>query len=353
MIKEFERHKIFQSGNYPQGDYPAEKVKKIFGNAKEKTEGIFVHSSKWDKADKEPIKMADFGEIEIIESGDDVEIYANIAWTELGKMNREAGMFSGVSVELPDDVLTKIAILPFGTQPAIAGAEFETKKIFYTEFEEMNIDNNEKGGNQMTLEEILAATGMLTNEEKGKIVKEIIKTADLQMKSEIVSDIVEYATTEEKMAINKLQRVISEWEVMDDKQKKEIYEKGKAEFSEKAKPKTEVQIRAEITAEFEEKEKTAAQMREFEDLIKAKVIPAYQQPFKLLVGTAIKEKSVVEFEEADGKKISMTVLEKVKKDFQALPEFQGTLELTKGKADMSKNKDIDFYKKQFEDMKKI
>ena len=134
------RIKIFETGIYPQGKYDKERVKKIFGNVKDNVSGIFSHSSKWTE-DKKAVKLGDFSNIEIKDMGNKTEVYADINFNEKGKNYYEDGILKGVSVEVPYDKLTKIAVLPVGVNPAVTGAEFQEAPIFI-EFQEIEGEDN-------------------------------------------------------------------------------------------------------------------------------------------------------------------------------------------------------------------
>ena len=100
--------KVFKSGKYPQGEYDKEKVKNIFSKAKD-TEAIFLHTSLWAK-DETPLNLGKFSNYEFKESGNEVEVFADLELNETGKKFYHGKVLNGVSVELPNDELTKIAI---------------------------------------------------------------------------------------------------------------------------------------------------------------------------------------------------------------------------------------------------
>ena len=150
--------KVFESGKYPQGEYDKERVKSIFSKAKE-TEAIFLHTSLWAK-DEKPLNLGKFNNYEFKESGNDVEVYADLDLNETGKKFYQGNVLNGVSVELPNDELTKIAILPNKVNPAVDGAEFQESPIFM-EFQEIKEDKKGEEDN-MNKDEVLKN---LTKEE--------------------------------------------------------------------------------------------------------------------------------------------------------------------------------------------
>ncbi len=150
--------KVFKSGKYPQGEYDKERVKNIFSKAKD-TEAIFLHTSLWAK-DEKPLNLGKFNNYEFKESGNDVEVYADLDLNETGKKFYQGNVLNGVSVELPNDELTKIAILPNKVNPAVDGAEFQESPIFM-EFQEIKEDKKGEEDN-MNKDEVLKN---LTKEE--------------------------------------------------------------------------------------------------------------------------------------------------------------------------------------------
>lgn len=143
------RVKVFESGNYSQGSFDTKRVKKIFGDVSSDVKGIFIHSSKWKKENKEPLEIATFNNFGIKEENGVASVYADINFNDKGKAYYADGSIKGISVEIDsNDNLDKIAVLPIGTTPAVNGAEFEVgTAIFNLEFEE--------SGEEMTREEFL------------------------------------------------------------------------------------------------------------------------------------------------------------------------------------------------------
>ena len=208
------RIKVFESGKYPQSEdeYTKERVKKIFGTEKE-VNAIFQHSSKWKADGKEPVFVGKFNNFEVKEDGEKAVVYADINFNDKGERYYNDDILKGVSVEIPSDVLTNIAVLPVGVNPQIKGAEFQEHII---EFEEIE----DKKGNEMTREEVLKSL-----------------------------------TKEEILAYGKVEGL----------EIKEVIPKT---------PKTEEEIRAEIKAEYEAKEKAVKEAKEFMEANKLKITPA-------------------------------------------------------------------------------
>lgn len=238
MIKKI---KVFESGDYPQGIFDKNRVSEIFSNIKGKINGIFVHSSKWKKENKKPLNIGDFDNFELKENGDKTEVYANIDFNDKGLKYYNDGILKGVSVEITkDNRLDKIAVLPIGTNPAIAGAEFEKEDtVFLLEFEEM------KEGKELTREEVLST---LTKEELEKVK---IDGYDIEIKEHI-----------------------------------------------EPKTKTEEEIRQEIKAEFEKERAVEKEVVEFMNTNVKKITPAMQ---KILTNENLKtifsSDDVIEFQE--------------------------------------------------------
>lgn len=211
------RIKVFESGTYLQGDFPKDRVKTIFANIKDKVEGIFVHSSKWKNENKKPLNIGEFNNFEIKENGDKVEVFADINFNDKGIKYYEDGTLKGVSVEISNNILDKIAVLPIGTNPAIKGAEFEQEDTaFLLEFKESE--------EYMTREEVIAS---LTKEELEQVK---LNGYDISI-TEQVEPVV----------------------------------------------KTENEIREEIKKEFEKKANVSAEVKEFMELNAKKITPAMKE----------------------------------------------------------------------------
>lgn len=123
--------KVFKTGKYPQGEFSEERVKKIFGNVKNKIETIFSHTSKWGTGET-PVVVGEFSNFELVGN----EVYGVVEFNENGSKYYNDGILKGVSVEINNDMLTRVAVLPVGISPAINGAEFSEEPII-TEFEEI------------------------------------------------------------------------------------------------------------------------------------------------------------------------------------------------------------------------
>lgn len=238
------RIKIFETGMYPQGIYNRERVKKIFGNVKDDVKGIFSHSSRWTE-DKEVVELGNFNNIEIQDKGYKTEVYADVNFNEKGKGYYEDGILKGVSVEIPDDKLTKVAILPLGMKPAITGAEFSEQPMLF-EFQEIETkpDKKEKG------------------EDKKMERKDVLKSL-----------------TKEEV--------------------QEQAERLNITIAPKLEPKTEEQITAEITAKLNKENEIEAKTKEFMDKNQKKIIPACKPFFEKLIPEVLNSEINWEFEKKE------------------------------------------------------
>jgi hypothetical protein len=126
---------IFKIGNYPQGKFPVERVKKIFENTKENIKGIFQHSSVLNEKGIKPLELGSVSNLEFNE--EDGSILADIEFNEKGEGYFKDNILSGMSVEIADDKINKLAFLPVGINPQIPAAEFseEGKYSFACEFQ--------------------------------------------------------------------------------------------------------------------------------------------------------------------------------------------------------------------------
>ncbi|MEG1339050.1 hypothetical protein [Cetobacterium sp.] len=154
------RIKVFEAGNYPQGDFNLDRVKEVFSSIDNPIGGIFSHTSKWLNENKTPVDVGEFSNFEV-KGGD---VYADIEFNAKGTNYYNDGILKGVSVEIDKNTnkLLKIAVLPVGINPAVSTAEFqESETGIVIEFEEVK---------QVTLEELLAALVGLSSADRLRIV---------------------------------------------------------------------------------------------------------------------------------------------------------------------------------------
>lgn len=260
------RIKVFQAGSYPQGEFSESKVNELFSGIT-KADGIYAHSSKWAEKGEEPLTIGEFSNFKV-ENG---VATADVEFNDKGQQYYNDGVIKGVSVEIRDNKLSKIALLPIGVKPAVTGAEFSEEEYAQLEFEE--------GGSQLDLNEILAQ----------------VKTMDLGARTAIVNAIFGSLTNDEKEGIRQVY-----W----------------ADFEKKEplKTKTEEEIRAEITKEFEDKAKSET----LKNVMKKKVIPCMQEIVEFAIDKSLKETGIVEFED-NGVKTNITYFEKIKNVIEKLP----------------------------------
>ena len=255
--------KVFKSGKYPQGEYDKEKVKNIFSKAKD-TEAIFLHTSLWAK-DETPLNLGKFSNYEFKESGNEVEVFADLELNETGKKFYHGKVLNGVSVELPNDELTKIAILPNKVNPAVEGAEFQESPIFM-EFQEIKEDNPPK-------------------KEKGE---------------------------DEKM---------DRKEVLDTLTKPEIEaqaERLNITVAERLKPKTPEELEQEITARITKEAGDKAKVQEFMKEHDKKILPAFKPLFEKMVEESLKSEVNWEFNKKD-----TSLFDGLQEFMKKMPEFSG------------------------------
>jgi len=229
-----EKIKIFETGNYSQGNFPSEKVSEIFGKLKNPVKAQFAHTSKWDNPDN----IIEIGEFSNFELSDGI-ISADVSLNEKGESYYKDGIIKGVSVELDNDNIHKIACLPIGVTPAVYGAEFEE-------------------------------TGILSF--GSEIFSDVEEKKEFQS-NEIIEMITNMDVTEENAAV--LMDILdSIWEKIDEKEYIERLQKAgytvQKEFQKVEK--TPGEIRAEVIKEFEAKDRGR---EEFEKLQKeGKITPA-------------------------------------------------------------------------------
>lgn len=170
--------KVFESGNYPQGEFNAEKVKNIFSKVVEPIKAIFSHTSKY-KQGEAPIEIGSFKDFTIEEKGEKAVVYGNIDFNEKGNNYYKDNILKGVSVEIDKDTdtLTKVAILPIGINPAVQGAEFQEMIV---EFEEVIEDSKDEPTpeepKEITIDEVIEKFGNEYNITKKEEV--VVKTEE-------------------------------------------------------------------------------------------------------------------------------------------------------------------------------
>ncbi|MGL5316585.1 MAG: hypothetical protein ACRC92_25230 [Peptostreptococcaceae bacterium] len=175
------RIKVFESGNYPQGDFSLDRVKKVFSSIENPVRGIFSHTSKWLNEKKSPVNVGEFSNFEI--KGN--EVFADVEFNDKGSNYYNDGILKGVSVEIDKntDKLLKIAVLPIGINPGVSTAEFQEEETgIIIEFEEVE---------QVGYKEILAALAALDLTQ--------LSAAELQTLSDAT-----YSLHDDQYRINKL-----------------------------------------------------------------------------------------------------------------------------------------------------
>ena len=165
--------KVFESGNYPQGEFNAEKVKNIFSKVVKPIKAIFSHTSKY-KQGENPIEIGSFKDFTIEEKGGKAIVYGNVDFNEKGNNYYKDNILKGVSVEIDKDTdtLTKVAILPIGITPAVQGAEFQEMIV---EFEVVKEDSKEEP-KEITIDEVIKKFGNEYNITKKEEV--VVKTEE-------------------------------------------------------------------------------------------------------------------------------------------------------------------------------
>ena len=200
-----------------------------------------------------------------MDKGHKSEVYADVNFNEKGKGYYEDGILKGVSVEIPDGKLTRVAILPVGIQPAIAGAEFSKQPILFefSEITEVNPSKKEKGeDNKMDRKEVL----------------------DTLTKPEIEAQA-------ERLNIT---------------------------VAEKLKPKTPEELEQEITARITKEAGDKAKVQEFMKEHDKKIVPAFKPFFEKIVEESLKSEVNWEFNKKD-----TSLYDGLQEFMKKIPEFSG------------------------------
>ncbi len=201
------------SKNDSRKDMTDSQVNTIFGNVTE-ADAQYIHTSHWDKENKEPIHIGKWENFEI-KNG---EVFAELSLNEKGLMYESDGVFKGISAEIDglNNSLINICVLPLGVASACVGTEFEEKNAYNTILEYEII---KEGGNIVTIEEIKQAMLGLTLENKLELMQAIAQsvTADQkkQMRNVVYGEFEEKITPEQQKVIDDLaakDKVIQQYE---------------------------------------------------------------------------------------------------------------------------------------------
>lgn len=94
------RLKVFESGNYPQGNFEADRVKAVFEKVVDKIPGIFAHSSHWAKKEEEPVSVGEFSNFELLNKNGKLVVFGDVEFNEKGAGYYNDKILEGVSVEI-------------------------------------------------------------------------------------------------------------------------------------------------------------------------------------------------------------------------------------------------------------
>lgn len=305
------RLKVFESGNYPQGNFEADRVKAVFEKVVDKIPGIFAHSSHWAKKEEEPVSVGEFSNFELLNKNGKLVVFGDVEFNEKGAGYYNDKILEGVSVEIDPktNTLHKIAVLPKGVKPQVAGAEFELKEDelqgIYLQFEEFEEE-------KMTLEQIMATFPVLSLDDRAKLINSLVSTV----------------TDEERSGMRKLM----EWE------------KVEAIQVEPKVPKTEDEIRAEITAQME----FEAKRNQLIEKAKAKFTPAQQEFIEFALKKAGEERATVLEFEANGKKENMSYFERFEKAIETMEDAANFTSKTKELEFENKEEKTDVMKQAYD-----
>ena len=253
------RVKVFEVGKYPQGEFSDDRLKAIFGSVKDKIQGIFAHTSKWQ--DEEPLSLGEFSNFSV-ENG---KAYADLELNDKGQSYYADGVIKGISAEI-GKTLSRIALLPIGVKPAVAGAEFAEYEDVIMEFEEITEEPAEEPVKEREVKQ-------MTEIELKGFAKE--QGFDIEIKQTPV-------------------------------------------------PKSEEEIRTEIRTEFEAKQKADKELMEFEAIVDKKILPAHKQAYILAFKANQSNAEVVEFEEG-----KMTATENLRAKVAGMADLTLTEEFAK------------------------
>ena len=231
--------KVFGVGKWNKKLFSSKKIKDMLKNTGEKLDGIFAHSSKWKKENKETLKLGDFSNLKL--SGND--LVADVEFNEKGGNYFDDGSIKGISVEMDKEMtkFTKVALLPIGVKQAVDDAVVEFEEFedidYLIEFEEIN-NNIKEGGEEMSLKEEISK---LDKADKLKLAKEIVEGEGMEFQAitpepaktveEIKADLrLEFEAEAEAKKVSKEAEDLIEGTVKDLKDNMQILPKDEAEF---------------------------------------------------------------------------------------------------------------------------
>ncbi|MGL4482384.1 MAG: hypothetical protein ACRCTW_07660 [Lactococcus garvieae] len=233
--------KIFETGNYLQGNFPSEAVAGIFAATENAIPAQFAHTSKLQKAGKDPVILGEFSKIEL----ENDTIFGWLEFNDKGQSYFDDGIISGVSVEIADGKIDRIAVLPVGVNPQIAGAEFEDNGTLTF-------------GGTMEFEEV----PVVTLEQAISVIESLDASEITEREMDRIYDAV-WNKSDERRAVEKLTK--AGYNVA----------KKPVEFEEMTKEEIALEIKKQYAAEFQAKESGSAKFKELK--AKGAITPAMEK----------------------------------------------------------------------------
>ena len=293
--------KVFEAGNYGfKGEFPVEKVRDIFSKVEGSVMAQYQHSSKLKEAGKSPLELGEFQNFEI---SDDGVVTAELEFNEKGTMYYEDGAINGVSIELSEAGIDKIAILPVGVKPHVEGAEFSDEGMLTIEGE-------------LEVQEFLRGVPMYAIIEELAGLDPVENITEFNMLQDLVMDKTDTGYLAERLK-NK------GYKVSPDRVELTYDDKKNPEFS---KEDFEAEVRAKMEREFKAKEEAVKEFSEME--ANGYVTPAMKQAgmnVEFLTNLRLKQmeatEGAIEFGAGD------TEYDTMSKILKAIPSFKTESEL--------------------------
>lgn len=307
------RKKVFQAGNYPQGNVSVKDLNEYVEKTKSLSPPpvILGHVGDWIKNKFPRTAIPKAGNF-INFSVEGNYLIGDIELNEFGKSIVGDGAYENMSIAFTESGrIDHLALLGYA-EPACKYIDSLSKQdLAFSEDKDRTI----KEYAIIIIEEV----EKMDFEALKLALKALVMTLDqkVELIEEVTGSITQSDKDKMKMALG--YGSYQKLETIEDK--KRVFETLKTEFAEQPKFKTEKEIRDEIQAEYDEKARQEKEFSELEKEIKTKVIPCEQEFALILAKEAVKEKKTLEFSKEDGTKESLRLADKMKAVYSRRGKF--------------------------------
>ncbi len=321
--------KIFQAGQYVQGNVSIQDIKDAIAKTVGGAPVILGHVGDWLKNKIPRTAIPRAGTVKDFSLLDDF-LAGNVELNEFGNIIVGEGAYNNMSIGFrADGSIDHLALLGYA-EPACKYIDSLSKSdLAFSENSDIIIEyaiqNNIEEVKKLTLEELkmsIDSSTELTTKEKKELIEHLVEKSGfgIDEKSSIIEEVMGTITEEEKskMKIALGYGSYAKLETKEDKLK--VFGELKAEFAEQPKQKTEEEIRAEVKAEYAEIARQEKEYSELEKIIDEKVFPAYQEPMKKYAKILVSQKEMLEFSDESGTTKEREA-ERMKRKLEGMQEF--------------------------------